>query len=405
MNIFLTSKTALVSLKHHKARAFLTMLGIIIGTAGIIVTLSLGDGAAQKARDQILSMGSDCIHFQIGNWASKNISKDPKPFTEEDVNLLKELNPNINEITPVIRRHMIPIEYQGKQFNANVSGFYPCGFEISDDHIDKGTLFTQYHILYKNNVVVIDHKSVEALFPWEDPLGKTIRIDSIPFTIIGVLAKPKIEGRWDWVDRLSMYVPFSTAKATFMKHGWELDSFEFTSKDSSQNPRMLRQMIRTLRAQHGLKEDEPNDFMYYDIQEMAKAAESSAKIIGLFAALAASIAMLVGGIGIMNIMLVAVKERTQEIGIKLALGATRSIIQTQFLVESVALSIAGGLLGIVAGVCIAYLVEYYFQLPASISFLFILLAFLVTFLIGLCFGYFPARQASRLNVVDAINEP
>lgn len=403
MNLSFIIQSALRAISHHKGRSLLTILGIVIGIAGIIATTAIGSGAQKKTREQLLAYGSHSIAFSRGNWLAQGVTKKPKYFTEEDITNIRQQNSKIEFISPILRTHQSHIEYEGKPYSANIRGMYPEGFAINEHKLALGILYTQNHEDRKANVVVLDAATADAMFKWKNPVGETIRMHGIPFTVIGVLEEPKVKGRWD-IGQLFVYVPFATGQKYFSKGGRSLDQIVMSTYDIKDNDAVIRQTVRTLRAAHNLKKGEPNDFLYFDRHGMADAAESGSKIIGLFALIAASIALLVGGIGVMNIMLVAVQERTKEIGIKLALGATRKIILRQFLIESIVLCSTGGFLGIIIGLAISHGIAQFTSLPAIVEVMPMLVAFMITVLIGIFFGFYPARKASLLKPVEALTE-
>lgn len=404
MNFLLVICMALRAIGHHKGRSLLTVLGIVIGISGIIATMSIGAGAQKKARDQILSYGERSIDIHFGNWAAHNKTKQPVPLTLRDVEVIKMQCPKIEHITPIIQRYNgFQIEYEGNKFESIVTGIRPSGFHIKSETIAFGNFFTQEHDSLKENVAVLNKEAADALFKWEYPVGKIIRVGIIPFKVVGVLAAPKAARRWD-IGRLQITIPFTTAQKYLSNSMFRVDAISFSTYDERDNEEVTRQVTRILRAAHHLNENDPNDFMIWDTQGMADAAEGGSKIIALFALIAASIALLVGGIGVMNIMLVAVQERTKEIGIKMALGAPSKTILRQFLFESVVLCMVGGILGVGIGVGISYGLAHFSSLPAILELLPILVGFLITIFIGLFFGYYPARRASMLDPVQALTE-
>lgn len=402
MNIALVIRMAMRAIGHHKGRSLLTVLGIVIGIAGIIATTAIGSGAQKKARDQILSYGERSIDVWSGNWAAHNKIKPDVPLTIQDVDIIALQCKKIEYISPLLRSHNI-IEFQGNKFEADVAGVRESGFSINDEKINIGSFFTHEHDLFKENVVVINKEASDALFKWQSPIGQIVRVGKIPFKVVGVLMPPKVPRRWD-IGKLKVIMPFLTMQKYFSYSSTTVHGISFSTYHEQDNEIVKRQVTRILRAAHRLEDNDPNDFMVWDTQGMADAAEGGSKIIGLFALIAASIALLVGGIGVMNIMLVAVQERTKEIGIKMALGAPGKTILRQFLLESVVLCMVGGVLGVGSGVGIAYALEHFSSLPAIIETTPIILGFLITIFIGLFFGYYPARRASLLDPVQALTE-
>lgn len=402
MNLLFTIRMALRALRHHKGRSLLTILGIVIGIAGIIAIMAIGSGSQKKARDQILAFGSKSIGISVGNWAAKNVTKSPIPFNMSDIEALLAQCDKIQFISPAMGDSNIEVMYEGTKFSADINGINERGIDLSDLVLSEGIFFNQQHLDRKENVVVIDAETRKTIFkPWDSPLGKTIRLKNIPFTVIGVLKPPKMKGRWD-LGKLELYVPFTTGQKFFSYNPNNFYRIKLCAFDERDNDELKRQVTKILRALHKLDEGTPDDFMFWDVQVMAEAAEAGAKIIALFALIAASIALLVGGIGVMNIMLVAVKERTKEIGIKLALGALGPVILRQFLIESVVLCGVGGVLGVGLGVSISWLLGRFTKLPAIIEITPILVALIITVLIGIFFGYYPARKASLLDPVEAL---
>lgn len=405
MNMSFIIRMGLRALRHHKGRSLLTVLGIVIGIAGIVAITAIGRGSQEKARAQILAMGSKLMHIECGNFAAKGVTKPPIPFKMSDIEAIASQCEKIQYITPVKGDHNVEVTYDGNKFSADVTGINDHGLDLEDLSLSEGSFLNQQHLARKENVVVLDDVSAKTIFkPWESPLGKTIRLRKIPFTVIGVLKPPKIKGRWEFLGKLRMYIPFTTVQKYSSYNPNEFYAIELCAFDEQDNEEVKRQVTRILRALHKLDTETPDDFMFWDIQMMAEAAEAGARIIALFALIAASIALLVGGIGVMNIMLVAVKERTKEIGIKLALGALRRVILRQFLFEAVVLCSVGGIIGVCLGIAISWLLANFTELPAIIEIMPIIIALLITVFVGLFFGYYPARKASQLDPVEALQD-
>jgi putative ABC transport system permease protein len=333
---------------------------------------------------------------------AKQVVKQPIPFRMSDIDALKSQSDKIQYISPTMGQE-IEVEYEGSKFSAFVEGSNEQAFDIYDLKLAEGIFFNKQHLDRKENVVVIDDKAANAIFKFESPRGKIIRLGKIPFTIIGVLKPKKTKGRWDIPEKFTVFVPFTTGQK-FTDNPSEFYNIAICPFDEKDIEETKRQVKRILRSLHKLNEDDPDDFMIRDLQMMAEAAEEGAGIIALFALIAASIALLVGGIGVMNIMLVAVQERTKEIGIKLAIGALRRVILRQFLIESIILCSIGGFIGVFLGVSVSWLLSIFTELPAIIEITPIFISFIITVLIGLFFGYYPARKASLTNPVDALLE-
>ena len=387
---------------HHAVRSLLTLLGIVIGIAGIIAIVAIGKGAQKKARDQFLVYGSKSISIYRGNWITPAKSKkQSKPLMLDDMKGICAQCPSVQYISPFAVRGRIEVEYEGNQSSADIVGTNENGINISERTMRSGVYLSQYDVEHKENVVVLCQEIVESLFKSQNPSGKVIRINKHPFTVIGVIAPPKIPGRWDGFRQPNIFIPFSTHQKYF---GNYLEQISMSTYTNEQVPEVTRQLEKMFRAAHHLEEGEPNDFMIEDLQTFAAAAEEAAKSVGIFAIIAALIALLVGGIGVMNIMLVAVQERTKEIGIKTALGATMNVIRMQFLLEAIAICMVGGIIGVTFGISASVVLDRIFSIPAIVELTPVLVAFFITVLIGLVFGFYPAERAARLRPVEALTE-
>jgi len=398
--VIILFRMAFRALCHHTVRSLLTLLGIVIGITGIIAISAIGKGAQQKARDQFLAYGSKSIHISKGNWMSPS-KKQAKPFVLSDLKTITLLCPAVEYASPVLYRPARPVEYEGKESVANIVGVNEQNLMISSETMQRGMYFTVQHVEGKENVVVLSPEIAETFFKLHNPLGAMIRIDKKPFTVIGVLAPPKVKGKWDGLGSTNVLIPFSTYQKYY---GNDLSQLTLSTYTDEQVSEVTRQLEKIFRAAHFLEDGDPNDFMIQDNQTFAKAAEQAAQSVALFALIAAIIALLVGGIGVMNIMLVAVQERTKEIGIKAALGATMNFIRMQFLIEAVAICMVGGVLGILFGVTASFALNFGAGIPAIIEATPIVVSFLCTVCIGLVFGFYPAERAARLNPVEALTE-
>ncbi len=392
------------ALTRHPARSFLTILGVIIGTAGIIATIAIGKGSQQKARDQILGHGARSMSIRVGNFlSSQQTTKAPRPFSLADLKTITQQCPSIAYLSPASSDREVNTSYGEKKIKMRISGGNEHAFLIGEESCRLGASFTDQHCQYKELVVVLNPEAAKALFPLENPIGKTITIAGYSFIVIGVLNPPKIPRRWD-LGQPEGIIPFSTAQKIFCQIPYEFYQIHASVYDMKDIPKTKRMLTKILRSLRHIEQDAADDFMIFDIQTMAEVAEEGAKTVGWFAFIAASIALLVGGIGIMNIMLVAVQERIKEIGIKLAIGATQSIIRSQFLIEAVALCSAGGLVGVIGGIGATIVITHLLGLPTIIEVIPILLAFLITAFIGIFFGFYPAYKASQLDPVKALTE-
>lgn len=327
--------------------------------------------------------------------------KKAKKFTLDDVQAIAFQCPRVQHISPSSFKPHASVEYEGNETSADIEGTAASMLMISEREIGMGQAFTQQHVERKENVAVLPPALAELFFKQEDCIGKIIRINKIPFAVIGVLAPPKIKGKWEGLGLAKIIIPFSTHQKYFGKWINQIAMSTYTNEDV---PEVVRQLEKIFRAAHQLEAGESNDFMIWDMQTFAQAAEEASKSVGLFAIIAAFIALLVGGIGVMNIMLVAVQERTKEIGIKAALGATMNVIRMQFLFEAVAICMVGGIIGISFGVAASCILDRWIGVPAVIELVPVIVSFFFTVLIGLVFGFYPAERAARLNPVQALTE-
>lgn len=400
MNTIILIRTAIRAILHHAIRSSLTLLGIIIGIAGIIVISALGKGTQQKARNQFLAYGAKSIQISAGNFMA--VKKKPsKELVIGDVEMISAQCPLVQYISPQQYLQQIPTEYRGESSTAQVIGTGEHAPLIHNESIQAGIFFNQHHIQRKENVAVLSPEIADLFFKSENPVDKLIRINKVPYTVIGVFAPKKIKGKWDGLSRPKIVIPYTTHQKHF---GNKIHEFCLSTFTENQIPETVRQLEKIFRAAHGLQEDEPNDFMIFDNQTFAAAAEEAAKSVGIFALIAAIIALIVGGIGVMNIMLVAVQERTQEIGIKVALGATMHNIRMQFLIEAVVICLIGGIVGAISGITIAQVLHFWFGQNTIVEPLPVLMSFFFTALIGLIFGFYPAERAARLNPIEALKD-
>jgi len=402
--------TAFRSLMKHKVRSLLTMLGIIIGIASIVAILAIGYGAEEKLRKQLQAMGNNFVTvFQwkssLGGEVVKSTKqKISKPITLDDVEIFKTQFP-FAKITPVVFGGGT-IGFLGKYFATEIQGGNENFLSILNRRIKKGTFFNKVHVHKSAKVIVIGAKVAEELFKNRNPIGQVVTIQNINFTVIGVI--DKIESFFFENPNTDTFMPYTTLKKTLRKESGKsykhISSIMLSTPSLDDAPKVANKITKLLRAKHKLSVEEPNDFSVFNQQSMAKAALATSTVLTLFLAIVAAIALLVGGIGVMNIMLVAVRERTGEIGVRMALGATTKKILYQFLIEAVALCFLGGVFGLLLGIILPLAVSHFTHWTIIIKPVSTFLAFCSIFVIGLVFGYYPARKASQLTPVEALHE-
>lgn len=407
MNFAATLRIALLALRINKMRSALTMLGIIIGVAAVIVMIAVGNGAQARVEEQIKSLGSNIIMVLSGSVTSGGArggsGSQPTIFEEDAYAMMREVD-EIQAAAPTLRG-----AGQAIAGNANWStvfyGITPEYLEVREWPIIEGRGFEQAEINGSGKVVLIGQTVAENLFGAASPLDQVIRVRKVPLTVIGVLERKgqSMMGQ-DQDDVLLM--PLSTARTRVLgvtqSKARSVSSIMVKVKEGADMAEAEARMRELLRQRHRLQPGQDDDFFVRNLSEILQAQEASSKIMGLLLAAVASVSLLVGGIGIMNIMLVSVTERTREIGLRMAVGARGRDILTQFLVEAVTLSLIGGLIGILLGISTTALIASLAGWPMALSINAILLATGFATLIGIFFGYYPARKASRLLPIDAL---
>lgn len=394
------------SLFKHKVRSFLTMLGIIIGISAIIATLAIGKGAEEKTRQRFLAMGNNYIEIFPGNWFQEGKTSVQKRrrapyFTFQDVEKLTRLCPQIYKISPRLETKEV-INFRENSILVAIKGGDENFLSILDRKIKQGSFFNKNHVKRGARVAILGPRAAKELFKSIDPIGQIIQIRHIPFTIIGI-TKPLENYRGIRDPNFDVLVPVTTIQKRIFKTGSNaINSMLISARSREEIKPLVRTLRKILRFKRGVLEDEPDNFTILDQASHMKAAESGAATVNLLLLIIASISLLVGGIGIMNIMLVSVTERTKEIGIRMALGANSRTILKQFLFESIFLCFIGGTIGILLGIAIPHIVAHFTGWNPITTLKSILLAFATTSIIGVFFGFYPARKAARMNPVDAL---
>lgn len=406
MNIKTLIKISIKSLLQHKGRSILTILGIVVGIAAIITTLAIGYGAEAKLRQKILAMGKNFIFVFSGNVAQegKTSAKHKQKvnfLTKKDVDIFKKQCPEIKNISSVMFSRDI-VSFKKNNIHSDIKGGNPDLLEIIDRKIIKGNFYTQQQYLKSNKVVVLGFKAAKDLFGITNPVGQYVQIKNINFKVIGVIDQIKLyEGFED--PNYDIYMPQTTIEKQLLHDASQnVHVIVLSAKDKKQMPQIVRIIKRILRFKHRLKENDPDDFSIIDQQEMVKAAKESSNILNLLLLIIATISLFVGGIGVMNIMLVSVSERTQEIGIRMAIGANTSNILSQFLIETITLCTLGGVIGVILGLTTPYAIAKFTDWLVIHKLSSVILSFAITTIIGLIFGYYPAKKAAKLNIVDAL---
>ena len=408
MKHYLTSmRIAFRALQVNKLRSALTMLGIVIGVAAVIATAAIGSGAKQRIQQQIASIGSNIIIVLPGSLTSSGLrmgTGNAVTLSESDAREIPGQCPDVALAVPIVRGGA-QIVYESNNWATIVYGTTPGFLDVRGLSIAQGTSFSQQDIDSANKVALLGKTVVTNLFGDIDPVGQSIRIKNVPFTVVGVLdAKGQSPTGQDQDDVILL--PISTAKRKVIgiksANADAVDSITMEAKSGNQIQAAQDEVKALLRQRHHLTRAEDDDFSIRNMEEIFAAQEASSHIMAIMLAAVASVSLIVGGIGIMNIMLVSVRERTREIGLRQAVGAKTRDILTQFLVEAVALSIAGGCAGVVLGVAASVIVSRMAGWNTVVSLGAVVLAVLFSALVGISFGYYPARKAAYLDPIEAL---
>jgi putative ABC transport system permease protein len=404
--LWLTVMTALRILARNRLRAGLTVLGIVIGVAAVIAMVSIGEGAKRAVQAQIATMGTNIIIVWPGATTVSGVRSGQGgavTLTVSDALDLKKKIPLLSE-TGWARREVMQIVNGNRNWNGPVNGVSPSYFTIRDWAFSSGGPFTQADLDSAARIAVIGQTIADNLFDdGEEPVGAVIRIKNVPFRIIGVLA-PKGQSAQGSDQDDVIFIPFTTAERKVFGTAF-LGSVAamFASTDRTEDlPEAVDLIREVLRGRHRLQAEQSDDFTVKTQVDIGKVQEGTGQTLTWMLLSIASVSLLVGGIGIMNILLVSVTERTKEIGVRMAVGAKRRHIVMQFLIEAMTLSILGGALGIILGVVGAKLTTVVAGWPTIISIEVIVIAFVFSLAVGLFFGLYPANKASRLNPIEAL---
>ncbi|OGP25034.1 MAG: multidrug ABC transporter substrate-binding protein, partial [Deltaproteobacteria bacterium GWB2_42_7] len=397
---------AINALRINKMRSGLTMLGIIIGVAAVIAMLSVGAGARTQISKEIASLGSNLLMIWPGTATSGGLRVGfgtMPTLTSDDA---KAINQEVSEVAfaaPVLNG-TAQIVYGNQNWSTIVTGTTPGFFDVREWPLESGNLFTQKDIDGATKVALVGQTVVENLFGHEEPIGKIIRIKKIPFRVIGILSK-KGQSPIGQDQDDSIYIPVTTAQKRLF--GTTFPGMVRMIVVKAKNSEILQDAEKSitalLRQRHHLMEGrDEDDFSVRNLTEMLATSEQAAKVMSILLGSIASVSLIVGGIGIMNIMLVSVTERTREIGIRMAVGARPRDILMQFLIEAIVLAMIGGGIGIITGVIGSYLISYFAGWEIYLATGAILLAFGFSAVVGVFFGFYPARKASGLAPVECL---
>jgi putative ABC transport system permease protein len=402
-----TLQMAEAALRSNRLRTALTALGVIIGVGAVVTMMAVGAGAQVRVAEQIRSLGSNLIIVMSGSITSGGVrlgSGTLLTITEDDARAIQRDVPSVEVAAPTVRGGVQAV-VGNSNWSTAMQGVTPEYFQARDWGVTAGRLLTTEDVDAAGKVILLGQTVADNLFGGSDPLDQTVRIKTVPFTVVGVLARKGQSARGEDQDD-TVIIPISTAKKKVLgvspANARSVGGILVKAADPARMGEAEVQIRELLRQRHHLQPNQDDDFALRNLSEVLASQEASSRVLSLLLAAVAAVSLVVGGIGIMNIMLVSVTERTREIGLRRAVGARRRDILGQFLIEAVFVSLAGGLIGIAVGVASSYVIAYFFQWSVLVSWSAILPAFLFAAAVGIFFGYYPARKASRLNPIEAL---
>ncbi len=400
LNLFKIATKAIVL---NKTRTLLTMLGIIIGVASVIAMLAIGEGSKESIRTTISAMGSNMITIQPGadsRGPARGSGGDVQTLTLANYETIKAQSDLISYITPVVNGNGQIIN-GSNNWPSSIYGVNPDYLKIKVVGLQSGSMFTDAEVKSASKVAVIGQTVVDNVFPdGQDPVGQMIRFNNIPFTVIGVL-EVKGENTFGQDQDDVVIAPYTTVQKRILAIDY-LNQIIASSISEDDAPAAVEQISNMLRIEHKLLDGEDDDFSVRSMEELISTFSSTSEMLTILLVAVASISLLIGGIGIMNIMYVSVKERTKEIGLRMAVGAKGADILMQFLIEAILISITGGILGVLLGLASTIFIEKFLNWPTSVALYSILISFAVCAVTGIFFGWYPAKKAAALDPITAL---
>jgi putative ABC transport system permease protein len=403
MSLINLIRIALKALQRNKLRAFLTMLGIIIGVGSVIAMVAIGQGSKQSIHDQLSNMGTNMITVQPAsnlNGGVRIAGSSFQTLTAKDITALKAGAQYITEISPAVSSKGQAIN-GALNWPTTMSGVAPEYLDIRKLTLKDGIAFTQNDVKTSAKVCLIGQTVIDNLFPnGENPIGKVIRFGNIPFQIIGILSPKGFNAFGQDQDDI-LIAPYTTVQKRILATIYYTNIYASAANEQVTDA-AVTEMTNTLRDSHRLRSNEDNDFTVRTQQELIATLSSTSGLLTVLLTVVAGISLVIGGIGIMNIMYVSVTERTKEIGLRMSIGARGKDILMQFLMEAVLISITGGVIGVLIGFLSTQIVTLILGWPTIISESSVLLSFVVCAVTGIFFGYYPAQKASRLDPIEAL---
>ena len=401
MNLLNRFKISIRAVANNKMRSFLSMLGIIIGVAAVIIMMSIGQGSKESIRQELSTMGTNLLTIRPGADMRGGVRQDPSAMQTlkmADYERIMREKKFVSKVSPEVTASGQAI-YGNNNTTTSMYGESMEYLDIKQWSVEEGDCFTEEDIKKAAKVCVIGATVVKELFNGHDPIGKTIRFKSIPMRVVGVL-KAKGYNSWGMDQDNVVIAPYTTVMKRIAAQTY-FSSIVCSALTEELSDAAIEELTQMLRDNHKLKGEAADDFTIRSQAEMMETMSSTMDTVTIILVVAAAFSLLVAGIGIMNIMLVSVTERTKEIGLRMAVGATGPVISLQFLIESVLISVTGGLLGVIVGVAASTFVAS-FGMPSSVPAWSIYVSFLVCVCIGVLFGYIPAQKAANMDPIEAI---
>ncbi|HXU34946.1 MAG TPA: ABC transporter permease [Blastocatellia bacterium] len=404
MNLFLTFRIAIRALTRNKLRSSLTMLGIMIGVGAVIANIAIGQGASSQAQASIANMGNNMLFVMSGSnntGGMRGGAGSSNTLTPDDAAAIATDCPAVRAVSPGVRANgQLVFGNQNWIASSGIQGANEKFTDIRSWPVASGEFFTEGDVRTAARVCVIGKTVADNLFSGNDPVGLTMRIRNLPFRVIGVLTT-KGQNQYGQDQDDTVIVPYTAAQKKMLSITY-IHQVMVSAVSPSATYTAESQITDLLRQRHKLGPNQDNDFFVRNLTDIAELADANAKIFTNLLASIAGVSLLVGGIGIMNIMLVSVTERTREIGIRMAIGARSKAIRRQFLIESITLSLAGGILGIALGVVASIIISNTLSWPTLISPVSIFASVIFSAFVGVAFGYYPARKAAGLDPIEAL---
>jgi len=404
MNLLMIIRVAFRALVRNKMRAALTMLGIIIGVSAVIAMVSIGQGASASVQAQIDSIGTNLLFVSagsqnVGGVRSGTGDTGNNVLTVEDLDAIKREVPSVSMVTPSVNTR-VQLIAGNMNWNTSLQGVSEQYPDIRKWSIQSGAFFTDSDIRTAARVIVIGQTLADTLYAGGDPVGQTIRVSNLPFRVVGVMAAKGQDPQGRDQDDIA-FAPYTTVqKKVLGRDRVQIAYVSAISQDATYTAQS--QISELLRQRHKLTASEPDDFTVRNMTDVAEAANETSRTMTILLACIAGVSLLVGGIGIMNIMLVSVTERTREIGIRMAIGARSSAVRSQFLIESIVLSLTGGTVGIILGVGMSLAIPAMLGWPTLVSMMAVVGSVIFSAAVGIFFGYYPARKAAALDPIEAL---